>query len=62
MECVSLVKIWCEYDFGGNIDGYTGVYTTSEIAIQKVNSSLEEDDFETLQEQGLADWEWIEIE
>lgn len=64
---MQLVYIWCEYDFGGNIASNSGVYSSVEIAEEKVNTSqhnLGEEyiTFDMLREEGLANWEYIEVE
>lgn len=59
----TIFKMQCEYDFGGNIDGYVGVYSSKEAAIETLNSALgpEGMDFDTLNSQGLTEISEINI-
>lgn len=49
-------KVWCEYDFGGNINGYTGVYSTKQKCIDAVNFVMQGEgiSFNDLEIKGLA--------
>lgn len=56
-------KVWCEYDFGGNVTGNIGVYLTREKAIEAVYFGLKDHGFEyeSLFIQGLVSLEQISI-
>lgn len=50
-------KVWCQYEFSGNVAPNIGVYSTRERAIDAVNSVTKPQgvSFEELRIQGLAD-------